>query len=186
MEATRIYPFETVQFTFNVIEKENSRIIPFLTQKKIGKISMKPLAGGNIQFTQLAIKYALMEEIDSVVVGVNSPSQLRDNMKAINEPIDLNVQEQIQIEEAAHILGKTFCRNCGYCQCPNDINIRLIFMFDRMWSGYGGKMKNKAIQGYSSLPIKADKCDECGTCESLCPYQLPIRKRLQEIHKNMG
>jgi predicted aldo/keto reductase-like oxidoreductase len=185
MEAIRIYTFDSVQFTFNVIEKENAKIISFLNERKIGKLSMKPLGGGNIKFTRLALKYALSEKIESVLVGVNTPAQLRDNIKAIEAPIRLSASEKAQLDEAAESLGKTFCRNCGYCECPNGINIRLMMMFDRMWNGYDGKMKKNAMFGYSTLPIKADSCDGCGTCETLCPYQLPIKEKLQNIHLRM-
>jgi predicted aldo/keto reductase-like oxidoreductase len=186
MEATEIYPFESVQFAFNVIEKENVRIIPFLDKKKIGKLSMKPLGGGNIKFTKLAIKYALSEKIESVFVGVNTPSQLKENIKAIEDPIALSAIEKAQLDEAADSLGKTFCRNCGYCQCPNEINIRLIMMFGRMWNGYDGMMKKNAVFGYSALPVKADVCDKCGTCETLCPYHLQIQEKLEDIHACMN
>ncbi len=185
-EAIDIFDFESVQFSYNAVEHENAEIIPILNEKGIGKISMKPLAGGNIGFTNLALKFILAQDIDTVVVGMNSPDQLMENIKAWEEPIALTPAEEEELVKQVESLGKTFCRNCAYCQCPQDINIRQIFMLDRMWNGYGGRMKQFAARMYSMMPAKPDICDECETCESICPYHLPIIEKLKDIHERMS
>ena len=39
---------------------------------------------------------------------------------------------------------------------------------------------------YLAYAAHAEDCIGCGKCEERCPYQLPIREKLQEIKKIFG
>jgi uncharacterized protein len=36
------------------------------------------------------------------------------------------------------------------------------------------------------LKHQADACAECGACEAECPYDLPIRKMLKQVHCDLA
>jgi predicted aldo/keto reductase-like oxidoreductase len=39
---------------------------------------------------------------------------------------------------------------------------------------------------YKMVEVKADQCDQCGECETKCPYELPVRVMLEEAHELLG
>ena len=68
--------------------------------------------------------------------------------------------------------------------CPEGIRIPVIFTFDGYWTRYG--LKDWAEERYAQMKVKAGACIECGTCESRCPYNLPIREMLKEVAEHFG
>ena len=42
-----------------------------------------------------------------------------------------------------------------------------------------------AVEAYAQANPKADECIECGNCEKECPYDLPIREMLKEVHTDL-
>ena len=80
--------------------------------------------------------------------------------------------------------GKGFCRNCGYCvPCPEGICIPDIFRFESYYERYD--LKEWAIEQYRLLEVKADACSNCEQCLELCPYDVPIPKRLKIAHQTL-
>jgi predicted aldo/keto reductase-like oxidoreductase len=91
-------------------------------------------------------------------------------------------------EECAKIvkeLGSEFCRRCGYCApCPQGINIPQNFLLANYKRKYG--LGDWAKVRYDALGTTAEQCVKCGVCETRCPYDLPIRKMLEKVAKDMA
>jgi predicted aldo/keto reductase-like oxidoreductase len=64
------------------------------------------------------------------------------------------------------------------------INIPSVFLFEGYFSRYD--LKQWAADRYSQLPKTASDCVGCGACEERCPYQLPIRKMMENVARVMG
>ena len=91
----------------------------------------------------------------------------------------LTETEREKLFEAAYSLSKTFCRQCEYClPCEQELDIPTIFILDKHYTRFGAR--ESARERYAALPVKVDACTECGTCESRCPYELPIREKIVE------
>jgi predicted aldo/keto reductase-like oxidoreductase len=45
--------------------------------------------------------------------------------------------------------------------------------------------EERAQAAYGALPVKADACTDCGECEPLCPYHLPIVYKLEIAHDKL-
>ena len=89
------------------------------------------------------------------------------------------------MEEIKHQLGTDFCRRCNYCApCTVGINIPSVFLFAGYLQRYN--LADWAKDRYSTLPVKASACIECGECEKRCPYHLPIREKLKKCAEDMG
>jgi len=109
-------------------------------------------------------------------------------------PQSLSGSELKLIDEVKELLAgmlKLRCTGCGYCMpCPAGVNIPMCFGF------YNDKLlfqERKPSIGYLGMtagmdggtPSYASLCRDCGKCEEHCPQDLPIRKHLKEVSRNM-
>ncbi|GAA3649701.1 4Fe-4S dicluster domain-containing protein [Asaccharospora irregularis] len=39
---------------------------------------------------------------------------------------------------------------------------------------------------YDANAAKPSECEDCGLCETRCPYELPIRKMLKNVVEKLG
>lgn len=175
--------FETIQFPYNIVEKQAEELFTKAKEKNIGIIVMKPLAGGAIDDSKLAIKYILNNENISVIIpGMESVVQIEENSSVQKGKYSQGEKEKIN--SLRKELDSNFCRRCGYCQpCPIGINIPLMFLCEGYYLRYN--LKEWAISRYESMKTKPSQCIKCGRCESKCPYNIKIRDRIDEIVKIM-
>lgn len=180
LEALKTGEMETVQFPFNAVELNGVQELLDLAGKMgIGVIVMKPLAGGALRNTGLALRFILEHPVSTVIPGMDSLEQVDENVRAGNEPLLLSADERKILVEEAGKLGDAFCRRCEYCQpCQQGIDIPTVFLLDGYFTRYN--LKGWARERYQGLQARADSCLECGECEERCPYNLPIRRMLTD------
>ena len=146
---------------------------------------MKPIAGGNIDDTALALRYIVNNPDCTIVIpGMGNAEEVRQNA---SEEVFLPLSEEDKAECAKIVreLGSQFCRRCGYCApCPQGINIPNNFLFANYLRKYG--LADWAKDRYASMPKNASDCVKCGLCETRCPYDLPIRSMLEKVVKDMS
>lgn len=186
VEAVQTGEFETVQFPFNAVEKEGAeRLLPLAAKLGMGVIVMKPLAGGALRPASLALRFLLAQPVSTIIPGMDSVAQVKENAVLGEHPQPLSEAEQAELAAEIKKLGNRFCRRCEYClPCPQGIRIPLVFTFDGYWTRYG--LKEWAEERYQEMAVKAGACVQCGTCESRCPYSLPIREMLKEAVSHFG
>lgn len=172
---------ETIQYPYNIVETQAIELFKRASEKNIGVIVMKPLAGGAIDDAKLALKYILNNENVSVVIpGMESIDQIRENISV--KPGEYSASEIAKIEKIKKELDNDFCRRCGYCMpCPQGINIPFSFLVEGYYTRYN--LKEWAISRYNTMKVKPSACVECGICETKCPYKLPIRDKLKQVVK---
>ena len=170
---------ETIMFPYNIVETHGVELIEKCTEKNIGFIDMKPLAGGALEDATLAIRYVLDNpHVSLTIPGMAEPAELEQNIAAASNTAPLSPAELETIETIRRELGSNFCRRCNYCApCTVGINIPSVLLFEGYLSRYG--LGDWALSRYATLPVKASACIECGVCETRCPYQLPIRQMLK-------
>ncbi|MBM7614188.1 aldo/keto reductase [Alkaliphilus hydrothermalis] len=173
--------FSTIQFPYNIVERQGEALFKRAAEKNIGVIIMKPLAGGALEDGDLALRFILQNPNVTVVIpGVDKEEQVYENANVGKNFVPLSEVDQKRIEEIKQSLGTTFCRRCGYClPCPQKIDIPTQFLMEGYYSRY--ELQNWAVERYGVLPKKASECVECGVCESKCPYDLPIRSMLKNV-----
>lgn len=185
-EALELPWVETVMYPYNIVESQGEELMRRCTQKNVGFIVMKPLAGGAIEDATLALRYVLKNPDVSVVIpGMAREEELAQNIAAANDASPLSPEEWEKIRKIRDTLGTQFCRRCNYCApCTAGIGIPGIFILDGYWSRYG--LKEWAQMRYDATPVKASACVECGVCENRCPYHLPIRQMLKQAAQHFG
>ena len=177
---------ETIMFPYNIVENQGEDLIRKCTEKNVGFIAMKPLAGGAIEDASLALRYICANKNATVVIpGMAEAGELDENIQACEDEKSLTGEELKKIEDVKKQLGTDFCRRCNYCApCTVGINIPSVFLFAGYLQRYN--LADWAKDRYSTLAVKASACVGCGECEKRCPYHLPIREKLKKCAEDMG
>ena len=171
---------ETFMFPYNIVETQGEELMRKCTEKNIGFIVMKPMAGGAIDDPELALRFICSNPDATVVIpGMYELKEIEQNLSAVENQAPLSESELEKISKIREQLGTNFCRRCNYCQpCSVGLDISTVFLLQGYYDRYG--LVDWAKKRYDSLPVKASACVDCGACEPRCPYNLPIRQMLKE------
>ncbi len=177
---------ETIMFPYNIVETQGEDLIAKCTERNIGFIDMKPLAGGALEDAGLALRFICANKNVTVTIpGMADPAELRQNLAAAADSAPLSPQELEKISAIRRELGTQFCRRCNYCApCTVGISIPSVFLFEGYLSRYG--LADWARVRYDTLAVTASACVDCGQCEPRCPYGLPIRQMLKNAAVKFG
>jgi predicted aldo/keto reductase-like oxidoreductase len=174
-------PFETIQFPYNLVERQAETLFKRAKEKGLGVIVMKPLAGGALDDIDLSIRFILENEnVDVAIPGMDSLEQVAQNAKIGAMALPLSPSEHANADRIALEMGTQFCRRCGYClPCAVGIDIPTQFLLEGYLTRYD--LKDYASTRYINQPVDASACVKCGLCEPKCPYHLPIREMLTRV-----
>ena len=177
---------ETIMFPYNIVEIHGHEVLKKAKEMGIGTIAMKPMAGGNLDDWNLALRFiAASGVIDISIPGMGSPEEADRNAEAAEHFSPLTPEEMEQCDRIRKELGNEFCRRCNYCApCPNGINIPGCFLMANYARKYG--LADWAKARYDAMPYHAGSCVQCGACERRCPYNLPIRDMLGKVADLFG
>jgi predicted aldo/keto reductase-like oxidoreductase len=178
--------FSTIQFPYNLVERQGEKLFQRAKELNLGVIIMKPIAGGAISNPTLSLKFIMENDNISVMIpGMDKIEHIIENCKVAKFPSKLTHDEKEAIKVEAEALGNVFCRRCGYCgPCPVGINIPGQMVLEGYFLRYD--LKDWAKKRYAEQVIKASDCIGCGQCEPKCPYNLDIRGSMKRIHQNLG
>ena len=177
---------ETIMFPYNIVETQGEDLIAKCTEKNIGFICMKPLAGGAIEDATLALRFiAANDNVTVVIPGMAAPEEIAQNIAAVCDNAPLSDAEKEAMEAVRASLGTHFCRRCNYCApCTAGISIYSVFLMDGYLTRYG--LADWARMRYAGMEKTASDCVDCGVCETRCPYNLPIRQMMKEVAAKFG
>ncbi|SHI43786.1 Predicted oxidoreductase of the aldo/keto reductase family [Dethiosulfatibacter aminovorans DSM 17477] len=178
--------FDTFQFPYNPVEDQGADVLSKAAEKNIGVIIMKPVAGGVFPKPALSLKYILNTDFVTLAIpGMDSIEQVVENASVAENLSLLTDEEKVEIQKIAKEIGTDFCRRCGYClPCPQGINIPAAMLLENYVKSYS--LNDWALKRYEGLFSKASDCIKCGICEPRCPYNVPIRKRLESVKETFG
>ena len=132
---------------------------------------------------------ASQPNIITILSGMNSMDQMRDNIAALTDFNGLSAEEMDVIAAAQAALDSFDlipCTACNYCAkvCPNDIGISASFLAlnaDIMFGRHVQEWLNA-----SSGKQKPSACIECHACEAACPQEIAIVDELKRAAAVIG
>ena len=133
-----------------------------------------------------AIRFAAsLDGIITVLSGMSSVEQMKDNISYMKDFQPLNEEEQKIIRQAQKLLGNSAeipCTACHYCTdgCPKQIPIPDIFAAANLQLGNGQTAQAKEQYGRIPEGSRASDCVACRQCERSCPQHLTIVDYLKQ------
>ena len=176
-----------------------------LTEKLgIPLVIMEPVKGGSLSFLPDDLAASLKAErpdssisswalrwvaskpnVKVVLSGMSTMDQVEDNLHTFDKFEPLTEKETNLIAKTADNIKKRTkngCTGCAYCMpCPFGVDIPKNFRIWNELSMYGNKEKAKQAFFHDlNSAARADQCQKCGKCETVCPQGISIRENLAE------
>lgn len=199
-----------VQLQLNYADWEDPRVqsrANYEVARKHGKdiVVMEPVKGGalanphpsirkvleaadpNASCASWAVRFvASLEGVRTVLSGMSSTEQVRDNVSYMKHFQPLTEAEQQVIRDAQKALSEVDsirCTGCKYCVagCPKHVPIPQIFAArnkELIWNQQD-KARNTYLEIKENGPTAKD-CIGCGRCEQTCPQHLDVIQKLRE------
>ena len=132
-----------------------------------------------------AIRFvASLDGILTVLSGMSNVDQMKDNISYMRDFHPLSGEEQLIIQKAQHLLGRSAgipCTGCHYCVegCPRHIPIPDIFA--AMNKHLANGQTDEARSAYAAATAdkgRASDCVHCLQCERACPQHIAITDNL--------
>lgn len=217
------YDWDFVQLQFNYVDwevQDARRLYEMLDERSIPCIVMEPVRGGSLSTlcpeavellraarperstASWAIRYAASPaNVLTVLSGMNSFEQVRDNVATMTEftPLDREEREVLERARAVYMQsGLIPCTGCRYCMdCPQGVDIpRLFSLYNERAASLGlpvstlghyrfDRNSRAFLEEYLYLPeaVRAHNCVDCGLCNELCPQEIAVSGKLKELER---
>lgn len=173
--------YDTLQFPLSYISSEQDlALIDLCKQHDIGVIAMKALCGGLL--TNIPAAFAFFRQYENVapIWGIQREWELDEFLELEAHPpvLDEAMRRDMAADKSA--LSQSFCRGCGYClPCPNEVPIpmaaRMSFLLRR------APYQQFLTPQWREAMHRIEKCTNCGSCSSKCPYGLDTPDLLKKM-----
>ena len=215
-EIVDAYNWSFCQIQYNFMDEKfqaGREGLEYAAAKGLEVVIMEPLRGGSLTTripdavqavwdkadirrspAEWALRFVWNHPAVNVVLsGMNEMEHVIENIRIADEayPDSLTEKENALIDEAKSIYlerTRVNCTNCRYCMpCPNGVDIPGNFNLLNSASMFDAVESAKAHYFFLKAGKKdAANCIECGDCEELCPQNIPIIEKLQDVKKTLG
>ncbi len=139
-----------------------------------------------LSYASWAVRFVASQEgILTLLSGMSSLEQMKDNLSYMEDFKPLNKHELEVVKQAAAAIEakKSIpCTKCSYCTkgCPMNIPIPDIFNVENRKEGQPEFRTKREYIIVTTGKGKASDCIQCGQCEAACPQHLPIISLLEK------
>jgi predicted aldo/keto reductase-like oxidoreductase len=183
--------------SFTALEPKRAELYRLCEQKNVGITVMKTLGAGKLISAEhtpffkpltvpQCIHYALSRPaVVSALVGCKTPEEIKEAVKYL----DLTDAERDYTEILSSIRGGLHgsCVYCNHCQpCPSEIDIASVNKYLDIAKLDTGNIPPSIRSHYQNLPHRGNECTVCGSCESRCPFDVPIIENMKKAEELLG
>ena len=182
---------------FRGIDPKRAELYKLCEQKQIGITVMKTLGAGKLispehtpfnkpLTVQQCIHYALTRPaVASVMLGCQTRAEVLEAVRYL----DMSDEER-DYTEALGSLRNDFrgnCVYCGHCQpCPVEIDIATVNKYLDIARLDKANIQPSLRSHYLSLKSTGKDCIACGSCETRCPFGVPVIRNMSEAEQLLG
>lgn len=132
------------------------------------------------------IDYALNRPaVAAVMVGMQRVSDVEEAMSYYEAAADERDSSEI-LGSLGMFNADGRCMYCNHClPCPAEINIAAVNKYLDLVE-LDGKPAESVRQHYAALGNTAEKCLNCGACESRCPFNVQVTARMEKAKEIFG
>ncbi len=120
---------------------------------------------------------------DAYMIGdMLKVAELKTLIEAANTPLpkkeDKNIEKKLKVAMIGH------CTMCGKCTeaCPNKLPVSdLVRCSDYYIDSSGSYVEVKDVFSNLSKVQMPSECKDCGKCEKVCKFNVPIRHHLNRL-----
>ena len=179
------------------MDPERAELYKICEQQGVGITVMKGYAGGRLFNPQTSpfgvaltpvqcIHYVLTRPaVASILVGFNSTEHIEDAVAY--ETADDEAKDYASVLAGAprHAYSGQ-CTYCGHCKpCPMDIDIAMVNKLYDL-ATMQPEVPESIRQHYLALTHTAADCIGCQSCETRCPFGVPIAERMEKAKEILG
>jgi hypothetical protein len=190
------------------VEPQRAELYRLCEKKNIAITVMKPFGAGKLispEHTPFhkpltvaqCIHYALSRPaVVSVLPGCKTPEEIQEAVKYLELGSAERDYTDIlrQALQSSSIRGSLHgsCLYCSHCQpCPSQIDIATVNKYldiavlpDKLSGNIN--IPPSIRSHYQSLQHKGDECTKCASCESRCPFGVPIINNMEKAEMLLG
>ena len=179
------------------IDPERAALYRLCEEKDVGLTVMKGFFGGRlfdaksspfgVAFTpSQLIHYSLTRPaVASILCGYDTKEQVDAAVAYETATADQRDYASVIASAPLHAyMGQ--CTYCGHCKpCPMDIDIAMVNKFYDL-ATQQPQVPESVRQHYAALTVTASQCIGCQSCESRCPFGVPIAARMEQAAALFG
>ena len=183
--------------TWSGIDPERAALYQLCEANHVGITVMKGFFGGRLfdekaspfgaAFTPAQlIHYALTRPaVSSILCGYDTKDQVDQAVAYETAGDDERDYASVLASAPLHAyMGQ--CTYCGHCKpCPMEIDIAMVNKFYDL-AVQQGEVPASVREHYLGLGTTASACIGCQSCESRCPFQVPIAERMEQAAALFG
>jgi uncharacterized protein len=126
------------------------------------------------------IHYALTRPgVGSFMLGARTPEEVRIAAR-YSDASDEERDYSVALASTPRYSLSGRCMYCNHClPCPAEIDIAQVNKYLDLVSNTGG-IPDTVRDHYHAMKHTAADCIECGSCESVCPFQVPVIERMKK------
>ena len=179
------------------IDPERAALYRLCEEKGVGITVMKPYFGGRlfdparspfgVTLTPAqCIHYALTRPgVSSVLCGYDTKEQIDAAVAYETATADEKDYASVLASAPLHAYSGQ-CTYCGHCKpCPMEIDIAMVNKFYDLATAQPS-VPQSVRSHYEALERKASDCIGCQSCESRCPFGVPVAERMQKTAELFG